>query len=71
MKIKLTIFELENLPSILIYMEPHHKKKSIELLNKIVNEGKNIDTEKRDIFIKKIIKYILTFFIRYEKNFHS
>ena len=51
-KSKLTIFELVNLPVILRYMDPYHRKtKSIELLNKIVNEENKIDTEKKTYFI--------------------
>ena len=68
-KSKLTIFELTNLPVILTYMDPYHrKKKSIELLNKIVNEENKIDTEKKTYFIKMIIKNILTSYIRHMKK---
>ena len=68
-KSKLTIFELVNLPVILRYMDPYHRKtKSIELLNKIVNEENKIDTEKKTYFIKMIIKNILTSYIRRTKK---
>jgi len=68
-KSKLTIFELGNLPVILTYMDPYHnKKKSIELLNKIVNEENKIDTEKKTYFIKMIIKNILTSYIIHSKK---
>lgn len=58
---KVTLFQIGNLPTIIKYMDPYHrKKKSIDLLNKLVYEESKIETDNKTYYVKMIIKNILT-----------